>query len=172
MIFASVRSKASRVGRNSRQAVGPVLRVLFFAVVFVGLLFGLLKAANYVLHAFHIHFSHPPGVQPAEELLIAQSLIFVSAALALALVAIIEKSPPSRYWLPWNQAFRANYWQGVLWGMGLDAAIMLAIAAAGGYSIDGRALSGSRVATSALLWATIAAINGIGENLAFLSYPL
>jgi uncharacterized protein len=172
MVFVWVISKASRAGRYSRQTAGPVLRVLLFAVVFVGLLFGLLKTANFILHALHIRFSHPPGVQPAEELLIAQSLILVSAVLALALLARIEKSTPNRYWLPWNRAFRSTYWQGVLWGMGLDAAIMLAIAAAGGYSIEGRALSGSRIATSALLWATIATINGIGENLAFFSYPL
>jgi len=38
--------------------------------------------------------------------------------------------------------------------MGLDAAIMLAITAAGGYTIDGRALSGSRIATIALFWST------------------
>jgi hypothetical protein len=124
-------------------------RVLLFGLVFGGLLFGLLKAANFVLHRFHVRFSHPSGMQPAEELLIGQSLILIAAALALVLLARIEKSPVSRYWLPWNRAFRSTYWQGVLWGMGLDASIMLAITAAGGYSIDSGTLSGSSLVTSA-----------------------
>jgi uncharacterized protein len=172
MVMAVVRSAARRAATKSRQAVRPVLLVLLFTGVFAGLLFGLVKAANFALHAWGIRFSHPASVQPAEELLIAQSLILVSAAAALLLLAHIEKSPVSRYWLPWNRAFRSSYWQGMLWGIGLDAAIMLAIAVAGGYSIDGLALSGSSLVTSALLWATIAVVNGIGENLAFFSYPL
>jgi hypothetical protein len=38
-------------------------------------LFRSVKAASFGLQAFQVRFSHPSGVQPAEELLIGQSLI-------------------------------------------------------------------------------------------------
>jgi membrane protease YdiL (CAAX protease family) len=147
-------------------------RVLLFGGVFAALLFALLRSSNFVLRALGVHFAHPAGVKPAEELLIGQSLIFISAAVALVLMASIEKRPVSQYWLTWNGAFRTNYWMGMLWGVALDATVMFSIWGAGGYSIDRVALSGVNVLPSALLWATIAAINGIGENLVFYSYPL
>ncbi len=172
MSFGSGSLSGLRAAWSGPHGVRSGWQVLLFGVVFVGLLFGLLKTVNFALHAFDVHFPHPSDVKPAAELLIAQSLIFVSAAVALVLLARIEKRPVGQYWLPWNRAFRSSYWQGVLWGVGLDAAMMLSIAATGGYSIDSVALSGSSLTTSALLWATIATINGIGENLVFFSYPL
>jgi uncharacterized protein len=103
------------------------------------------------------------------------SIIFESAAvlmvfLAAGIMSRIEKRPFGAYGLPLQGAFGRLFWQGALWGLGLETLEMLAMFALGGYSFGSLALAGATLVKYALLWAIGFVVVGIFEEFFFRGY--
>jgi membrane protease YdiL (CAAX protease family) len=147
--------------------------LLIYGVLLCGCFWGLLQATRALLRAFHVHFGdHPPGVESAEGLLLGQSLLLLSAFIALAVMGRLEARSFASYGIPWTGALGPMFWRGAVWGLVVFSGAILLLWAAGGYSFGGFALADGRLLGYALLWAVIAVVNGLGENLALLGYPL
>jgi hypothetical protein len=146
--------------------------LIYFAVLF-SCLFVTVKGLGALLKALHWRLgNHPPGAQSVESLLTGQSLLLVSAVLAMAVMAKIEKRSLTDYWIPWKGAFGRNFWEGLVWGLVVSGGIVLLIWLGHGYSFGSLALSGRDLIRYSLLWAAAALINAFAENLAILGYPL
>jgi CAAX protease family protein len=156
-----------------RQGIRAGWGLLIYAALVCGCFWGLLQAARTILHALHVHFgNHPPGVESAEGLLLVQTLLFLSAFIALAVIGKLEKRSFADYAIPWKGALGRSFRQGVVWGLLVFSGATILLWAAGGYSFGGLALADGRLLGYALLWAVIAIMNGLAENLAILGYPL
>jgi len=145
-----------------------IWRLLIYFVVLISCVLLLLKGVGALLRALHWRL----GNQSVEGLVIGQSLLLLSALLAIAVMAKIERRSLIDHWMPLKNAFGRNFWEGLAWGMAAPVAIVLLIWLSHGYSFGAFALSGRALIRYLLLWAATALINAIAENLAILGYPL
>src|SRR5579859_7333307 len=109
---------------------------------------------------------------PLGDLFLSQSIILVSALFATWVMTRVDSLTAPREWLPWRQVFGSRFWTGVLWGVAVVSTFMALILAFGGYRRGPPQLAGSDIIAYAALWILVSVINGIGENLAILGYPL
>jgi len=119
-----------------------------------------------------LHFYHPPDGWTARSLIVAELISFLGAVAAVAVMAKIERRSFADYGFPWKRAFGGRFWEGALWGIATIGALVLAIAAAGGYTLSGLALHGAEALRSALLWGLAFLLVGLFEELFFRAYPL
>jgi membrane protease YdiL (CAAX protease family) len=145
-----------------------IWRLLIYFAVLISCALLLLKGVGALLRALHWRL----GNQSVEGLLTGQSLLLLSALIAIAVMARIERRSLIGYWIPRKNAFGRNFWEGLGWGLAVPVAIVLLIWLSHGYSFGTRALSGPALIRYLLLWAAAALINAIAENLAILGYPL
>ncbi|HEY0629793.1 MAG TPA: CPBP family intramembrane glutamic endopeptidase [Sphingomicrobium sp.] len=131
----------------------------------------LVRGYRWAMQALDVQFAEAPGVEPAELVGIGQALLLVSAVLAWVVTERLGRDRLGPI-LPLNSRAIAHLLQGTLWGLAGIGATIGAIAAFGGYQIDGLALSGAAVVYYVLLWLLVAVVNGLAENLAFMGYPL
>ncbi len=91
---------------------------------------------------------------------------------AALLMGKFEHRTIGTYGLPARRAFRGNFWQGIGWGLGMITALMLLIAAFGGFSFGGIDLSGGTALRYAVIWGAVFLLTGFFEEFAFRGYTL
>ena len=163
------RTKIAFLGVNGLRAGW---RIAIFASVSYGCFHALLWMARRVLHWFQVPTEHPSDLEWTWELLLVESLLLITALTTVTMMAKIEKHSLSYYWLPWNNVSIKRLGEGLLWGLLLVTALILLIYSLGGYSFGDVLLSGRSLFGYCCLWLITAFVNGFGENLLFVGYPL
>jgi len=136
-------------------------RLLLFVALWGGSLSLLTVAVPYVL-------PHARGIWHD---LVDEVNRLVAALTAALVMARIEKRPLGAYGLPARGAFGKSFWWGAVWGMAGLSVLMLAIGAAGDFTITGLALHGVRILKFALFWGVFFLVVGFFEELFFRGYP-
>ncbi len=138
---------------------------LLFAVLYLIVGAGL----TFVLRALLPNL--PEGWTPGV-LIPLEAVSLLGGIVALAVLGRIERRSFAIYGVPLRAAFGRRFGEGALWGIAASAATILAIAAAGGYSVSGLALHGGALARSALLWGLTFLLIGVSEEILFRGFPL
>ena len=109
-----------------------------------------------VLAAPVLFLSRPTAASGSTDpvsVILGDAVLFLAALLAARIMAEIEGRSLGDYGLPLRGTFGRRFWQGALWGFVALSAVVLAIAAAHGFSF-GRLALGSRDAVYyAMVWA-------------------
>ncbi len=113
----------------------------------------------------------PDGWTPGV-LIGSEAVSLFGGIVALAVMAKIERRTFAVYGVPLGAGVGRRFGEGALWGIAASGATILAIAAAGGYSVSGLALQGGALARSALLWGLAFLLIGVSEEIVFRSFPL
>jgi membrane protease YdiL (CAAX protease family) len=150
-----------RNARELRAGWSFLLFAFLYLVVGAGLTF-VLRA---LLHEL------PEGWTPGV-LSLSEAVSLLGAVAALAVLARLERRSFAVYGVPLRAGLGRRFSEGSLWGIAASAATILAIAAAGGYSVSGFALHGGALVASALLWGLAFLLIGISEEILFRSFPL
>jgi membrane protease YdiL (CAAX protease family) len=100
-----------------------------------------------------------------------EGLQFLAALAATAALGLVESRTVGEFGLPWRSAFRAQFWQGTLWGMAEISLVVLLIAGLGGYAF-GAMGDGGRVLISMGGWLAVFAMVGLAEEFLFRGYLL
>jgi membrane protease YdiL (CAAX protease family) len=120
---------------------------------------------------FHLPFGASTDIT-ATGLLVQEGIPMFAAFAAAAILGVLEGRPFGGYGLPATAAFRARFWQGVLWGLAMITAMILLIRLLGGYSFGELALHGSLLWGYAALWALVLLCVGLLEEFIFRGYTL
>jgi membrane protease YdiL (CAAX protease family) len=129
-----------------------------------------LQSALQALVIFGLHYKPPQG-WTWSDLMLAEGVSVIALFAVTWAASKLERRPLADYGLPLRRAFGKRWWEGMLWGSLAPAAAMALIIAAGAASIDGLALHGSTLLTTALLWLGVMVLLGIFEELLFRGYP-
>ena len=108
----------------------------------------------------------------AGSILTQDGLGVLAALAAAAIMAMLESRRFGDYGLPLAGAFRAPFWQGAAWGIGMITAMLLLIRSFGGFSFGTVALQGSAIWSYAALWGVAFLIVGLFEEFLFRGYSL
>jgi membrane protease YdiL (CAAX protease family) len=101
------------------------------------------------------------------------NVVLVIASLVPALVmAKVEKRPFGAYGLPRQDAFRSQFWIGMVWGITTLSVLMLAMRGIGVFSFGSLALHGARVFKFAAFWGVLFLLVGFFEEFTFRGYTL
>lgn len=138
-------------------------RLMIYAGFAVGLVFGGGFVLSQFVHPAHGVFS--PGYWLAQEVL-GFAVVFGAALI----MAQIERRPPGVYGLPLRGAFGKLFWQGCLFGLLEVSALIVLIAACGGYSFGRLALHGLELLRWGFLWAVVFVFVGLFEEFLFRGY--
>jgi membrane protease YdiL (CAAX protease family) len=103
-------------------------------------------------------------------LFIQKALETVSAIATALFMAMFENRRFREYGLPAEGVFGGLFWKGAAWGFGLNSALCLGIAAFGGYSFLGFALSGAGAVKHLVVWGVFFVIVGVSEEFLFRGY--
>jgi uncharacterized protein len=156
----------------------------FFGVVFVGprgirsgwrLSIWLVAAgaAGYVLGGLAmVVVRRAPAQTQALGIVFGDGIGFVGVLAATILMARIERRTLADYALPVREAFGKQFWQGALWGLIALSALLGAIHLEHGFDLGSLALSGSRLADNAVLWAIAFLVVGFFEESVTRAYAL
>jgi membrane protease YdiL (CAAX protease family) len=90
--------------------------------------------------------------------------------LAAAIMSWIEKRKVSEYGIPLRGAFGKYFWHGTAWGLVVVSAMMLAMAALGGFSFGELALAGPAIIQYVALWAIGFVLVGFAEEFTYSGY--
>jgi uncharacterized protein len=165
--------EARRPSRWRAVFLGPNgMRAGWRIAIFVAITYLLSRTVNYLV--FHI----PPireRLQTANGVMTPAGQLFalLPAAIVLTSAAImtrIERRSFADYGLPWSQAFQKRFWQGVPLGFVMLCLLLGLIAAFGGLSIAGTAVSGSPAVIDGLFYVFGFICVGIFEEFAFRGY--
>jgi len=142
------------------------------AGLYISLVLVLMTAAQLAAAAMGASLLINPRDMTPGPVFLQESVLFGSALVAAAALALMEARPIGDYGLPLRRAFRGRFWQGALWGFAEITILVLLIAALGGYSLGELALSGGPALRSAGLWAAVFLMVGLAEEFAFRGYLL
>jgi membrane protease YdiL (CAAX protease family) len=149
------------------------LRLLAYAGILIGCFFILAHGAGALLRGLHIHFDRPVGTEPIEELMLGQLVILISAFAATTMMAKVEHKTVADYGVALRSASVVKlFGVGIVCGLAILATIVGLLSVAGAYTFGSVTISAAGFARLALVWILVATINGLGENLAVLGYPL
>jgi uncharacterized protein len=157
--------------RFAKNLIGLVWRLVLYFVVLVATFKLLSIASSAMMHGLGVHFAQSAAVRPAEGVGLGEARLLLAAILAWLITARLGRDELGAM-LPLRAKAALHLLQGVLWGLAAIAATLGAIACFGGYRVSGIALSGAPLAYYVPLWLTLAAVNGLAENLAIMGYPL
>jgi membrane protease YdiL (CAAX protease family) len=145
------------------------LRAGWRLVIYV-VFFGLFVVAG-VFISIRSHFPQLTRTSVTPSGLMVQDGIGALAALAAAAVMrLLEGRPFGAYGLPGAAAFRARFWQGIVWGLAMIVAMIFLIRLLGGFSFGEMALHGAELWRYAGLWALAFLCVGIFEEFLFRGY--
>jgi len=96
--------------------------------------------------------------------------VIVGLFLVTLVMAKIEKRSFWSYGLPLQGAFGKLFWQGVVWGLAMESAEMLAMFALHGFSFGSLALSSFTLLKYTMAWACVFVLVGIFEEFMFRGY--
>ena len=103
-------------------------------------------------------------------MILSEAVSFALVFGAALIMAKIEKRSPGEYGLPLSGAFRKNFWLGMLFGLLEISALIGLIAAFGGYSFGGLALSQTGIIRWGLIHLLLFTLVGFFEEFAFRGY--
>jgi membrane protease YdiL (CAAX protease family) len=149
---------------NDREARAGWRFALYIALVAL-FGFGLNVAARLLLGPPH----GTPGFSASRGIITAAQLILLFLVPAL-IVGRLERRTLGDYGLPARGAFGPRFWEGILWGFGLQAATILLLLALGVCHISGLALSAAAGVEYGLLWAIAFVLVGLAEEFSFRGY--
>ena len=145
------------------------LRAGWRLVIYV-VLFGLFVVAG-VFVSIRLHFPQLSRTSVTPSALLVQDGIGALAALAAAAaMSLLEGRPFGAYGLPGAAAFGARFWQGIIWGLAMIAAMISLIRLLGGFSFGEVALHGAELWSYAGLWALAFLCVGFFEEFLFRGY--
>ena len=145
-------------------------RFFIFLVLFAALQ-ALFRICLRFIPAVHRLFTTATqGTLTPEFELVFETVAIATVFLAAYIMSRIEKRQFAEYGIPARGAFGRLFWQGVLWGLGLETLEMLIMYGAGGYSFGGLALSDAALIHYAVIWAIGFVLVGIAEEFTFRGY--
>ena len=144
------------------QLAGRALLYLFLALL-------ILPSATFTL-GMNL-FGRPRGGLSPELLLFLEAANFAFLAGLTVVLGLMEGVPWGGYGLPWKEAFRANFWVGLLLGLAEASVLIGLIELLGGYSLDSWALHGKDIAVWALFHFLLFVLVGLYEEFLFRGYP-
>jgi membrane protease YdiL (CAAX protease family) len=147
------------------------LRAGWRLVIYLLLFFGFAEVGTFLALHLHLPFATREDITPLG-LLVQEGIPMFAAFAAAAILGVLEGRPFGTYGLPAVAAFRARFWQGVLWGLAMITAMILLISLLGGYSFGELALHGSLLWGYAALWALVLLCVGFVEEFVFRGYTL
>jgi len=146
-------------------------RLLIFVVVFLLCQTGMLAALALLWPSlFALVRAMQKGPFSPRGLLTMEVVYVTSVTIAVALMARIERRPVRQYGLPLRGAFGKRFWEGVLWGLAMVAAMILLQRAEGVFTFGTLALHGSQIWKLGFTWALATCLVGIYEELTFRGY--
>jgi membrane protease YdiL (CAAX protease family) len=150
-------SRAERLQRTSRLLLFLIVALLVGPTVVVGIGSRL--------------FEMQRGPFSPQFLLYLEIANFAVVLGLTTLLSLMEKRPLGQYGLPWNRAFKANFWIGFLFGLAEASVLIGLIQIFGGYSFGSRALEGIEVLRWGLLHFVLFLFVGLYEEFLFRGYP-
>jgi len=142
-------------------------RLLIWLFIAAAIDSGLEFLASLVLPVANNH----PFLDP-RWLLTGDALVFVATIVATLIMARIEDASLRDYYIPTHNFFRAQFWQGLLWGLLAVSLLVGLIAVFHGYRITGITIHGGALLRATLWWLIAALVIGITEEIAFRGYML
>jgi membrane protease YdiL (CAAX protease family) len=140
-------------------------RLVMYAVMLSGF------AALETFLAFRLHLPMAVNFNINASSLLVQELILVNAAFAAAaIMGRLEGRPFGIYGLPGSDAFKAHFWQGIVWGLAMITAMVLLIRLLGGFTFGEFALHGATLWGYAILWGLVFLLVGLFEEFGFRGY--
>ncbi len=116
-------------------------------------------------------FGRQRGGLSAEFLLFMEATNFVVLLALTLLIAYLEQIPWGDYGLPWKQAFKVNFWVGMLLGLAEGSVLIGLIEVFGGFSLEGWELRGRQIVQWALFHFVLFVFVGLYEEFLFRGYP-
>jgi membrane protease YdiL (CAAX protease family) len=160
---------------------GPIdgIRVIFWnerelragwrLVIYLVLFLGFVAVESALALRLHLPAVTRTGIT-ASGLLIQEAILMFAAFAAAAIVGLLEGRRFAAYGLPGADAFRARFWQGIVWGLVMIAGMILLIRLLGGFSFGELALRGPTLWGYAALWGVVFLCVGFFEEFAFRGY--
>ncbi|HEY2946674.1 MAG TPA: CPBP family intramembrane glutamic endopeptidase [Vicinamibacteria bacterium] len=156
--------------RWRRILVGPHgLRAGWRLLAFVLVMNVPLTAIQWVVIKFfkveHVDFVPGP-------LILAEAISLAFAAAATWVMARWEGRSAARYGVAPRPGAGGLFWEGTLWGILSNGAVIALIAAGGGYTVSGLNVRGAELLTSTALWVLAFLAVSLYEEVYFRGYPL
>lgn len=145
-------------------------RLLIFLAILCALVFGLLLLLRLMVHGRRESASLAIGGLMPAQVGRGEGVVFILVCIATAIMGVIERRTFAHCGLPWRQAFRKNFWQGLLWGFVAISGVLLVIALFHGFTITGVANHGAAAAGSAAAWGVAFLIVGFSEEFTLRGY--
>jgi len=140
-------------------------RVLIFLVLMV------LVAPPVVFSVAAELFGRPRGMMGPGFLLFVEAVNFALLVGVTFLLAQSGQIPWWKYGLPWADAFKGNFWVGLLLGLAEASVLIGLIEVFGGFSMEGWALQGAAIAGYGLVHFLLFVCVGLYEEFLFRGYP-
>lgn len=129
--------------------------------------FAQLFALAFLIGLIARHFLHGQQPGPADGYLstiLSEGATFSVVLFASFVMAKIENRTLADYGLPWRNAFRGKFWEGMVWGFLALSALLLSLRAAGVYSFGAPAIHGRDIAFYAAAWGLAFLLVGFFEE--------
>jgi membrane protease YdiL (CAAX protease family) len=138
------------------------LRAGWRFVIYLASFFALLYALAWVTRP--LIPAHPHQRPPVWVFLFGELESLVAAVVPALFLARMEKRAFGDYGLPFSQAFRKQFWLGMLWGIVAITVLLLVMRGVGVFYFGGLALHGPRVLKFAVFWAVLFLVVGLFEE--------
>jgi len=116
-------------------------------------------------------FGRPRGALSPEFLLFTEAVNLGFLVGLTVLLALMERARWQSYGLPLRDAFRANFWVGLLLGLAEASVLIGLIELFGGFSLEGWALRGKAILGWGLFHFVLFVLVGLYEEFLFRGYP-
>ncbi len=141
------------------------LRALWRLLIFAAIVFGFEFAIIRLLHP-----SHVPQFT-AKAVMLQDGLGFMVVFVATAIMGHFEKRSFAQYGLPAPKAFKALFFEGLLWGFAAECATMLTLYFTGNATFHGLDQRGASALYYGAMWAVAFLAVGFFEEFLFRGYP-
>jgi len=139
-------------------------RLILFCVLVVAIAFAARMGLEF------LHLADYPGLHPVD-LIIADSLLLLTALIATAIMARFEHRSLAVYGIPrLRELFGRKFWAGVVWGVVMPSAVIFLIYLGGGYRVHGLNVTGMELLKFAGLWLFANLLIGLSEEILFRGY--